>query len=79
MTYRLDIRGPAGQKFAALETLIRQDLLRELGGLGELAEDQGLLAFGPVARLWTDIGRCRVLYTLDTRKRVLAVIDVIAL
>ena len=75
--YRVDLRGPAANKVTALDTSMRQELLRELGKITELVSERGTSAMEPMMNLWFDYGRYRVLYTLDVRKRVLAFVDLI--
>lgn len=76
--YRVDLRGPAANKVTALETTLRQELLRELGKVAELVEDRGgSVAFEPVLNLWFNYGRYRVLYTVDVRKQVLSFVDLL--
>ena len=73
--FRIDVV-TAQEKLSALSREERQDILNRLGALAELADEAGSMnGFGPRANLWTECGRHRVLYQVDSRKRALYLID----
>lgn len=75
--YRMDIHGTGARKLSVLPPGLRQELLLELGKVGGLADDQGIQGFSPVLHLWMDFGAWRALFTVDLRKQVLTLIDLV--
>ena len=77
LVYRVDVRGDATKKFSLLPTPDRQAILGDLGLLGERVLEEGLERLGPPYRLWQEVRGLILLLELDTRRKVLRLVDIV--
>ena len=77
LVYRGDVRGDATKKFSLLPTSDRQAVLGDLGRLGERVLEDGVERLGPPYRLWQEVRGLILLLELDTRRKVLRLVDIL--